>query len=102
MQAHYFSWMWGRFKSREYGNNYAALETPYRDAPLQFRVLEFAPQLLGDALSIALQSVTCHIAADVLDIACEESECVGIKPWIDSLGEVDDFEPPLPVEDIIG
>src|SRR5258708_37511766 len=42
------------------------------------------------------------IGVDVLDITGEQGERIGIKTRIDGLGEVDDADLSLPVEDIIG
>lgn len=58
----------------------------------KFRVLEFVPQSLGNALSITLQPVARDIAADVLDIASEEGKRVGIETRVDGLGEVNETD----------
>ena len=69
---------------------------------LELRVPEFVPELLCYASSIVDQAVTCDIVADVLDIACQQGEGVGVETWVDSLWEVDDFRLTLPVQDVVG
>ncbi len=75
---------------------------PLVDQPSKFRVLEFSPQLFSDALPVTFQSIACNVVTDVLYIACEQREGVGIKARINGLGEIDDSDLPLPVEYVIG
>ena len=68
----------------------------------QLCVLEFPPELLRDALPVAFQAVTRGVVADVLDIAGEQGERVGIETRVDDLWEIDDARFASPVENVIG
>ena len=41
------------------------------------------------------------VATDVVDVACQQGEGVGIEAWVDCLGKVDDFGLTLPVKDVV-
>src|SRR5437870_4371565 len=67
---------------------------------LKLRVSEFVPEPLGDAPAIVVQVVAREVLADVLNIACQQRESIGVETRIDSLREVDNFCLPLPEKDV--
>jgi hypothetical protein len=56
------------------------------ESSLELSVLESVPEAFGDAPPIVDQAIACDVVADVLDIACEQGEGVGVEARIDPPG----------------